>query len=301
MPWQVSFALLAAIWGCSFWWIKLGLAYLSPVEVAFTRLLLGATVLLVLCAATGTRLPRRVATWRHLAVVALLLNSVPFTLFAYGETHVTSVLAGIINAMTPLATLGVVLVAFPEEHPTRARLLGLTTGFLGVLVVLGVWQGLNHGEVLGVLACFGAVCCYGVAFPYTRRHLSGVADGPLAKATGQVVAGTLFLVPVLVVSEMVRQPMHRGPLNVGTIVGMSALGVLGSGLAYVLNFRVVDAAGGSAASAVTYLTPVFAVIVGVSFLGERLNWYEPVGALVVLIGVAFSQGRVRLDWRRARH
>ncbi len=106
------FLLLAAIWGCSFWWIKLGLESFTAVEVAFGRLVLGASALLVATATTGSPLPRRASTWRHLAVLALLLNSLPFTLFAFGETEISSVLAGIINAMTPLASLAVILVGF---------------------------------------------------------------------------------------------------------------------------------------------------------------------------------------------
>lgn len=186
LPWQVSFVLLATTWGCSFWWIKLGLEYFSPVEVAFGRIALGALALLITCVVTKTHLPRRRSTWRHLAVVAILLNSVPFSLFAFGETHVSSIIAGLINAMTPLATLAVLLIAFPEETPTRERVIGLILGFLGVLVVLGVWDGLRNGQLIGTLACVGAVCCYGVAFPYARRHLSNDPEATLAKATGQV-------------------------------------------------------------------------------------------------------------------
>jgi drug/metabolite transporter (DMT)-like permease len=89
-------------------------------------------------------------------------------------------------------------VAFPEERPTRERIAGLAIGFVGVLVVLGVWQGLGGGEIVGVLACLAAVCCYGIAFPYTRRHLAATGDGPIALATGQVLLGAAFLVPVVV-------------------------------------------------------------------------------------------------------
>ena len=222
LPWQVSFVVLATTWGCSFWWIKLGLEFLSPVEVAFTRLSLGALALLVTCAFTKTPLPRQRSTWRHLAVVAILLNSVPFALYSYGETHVSSILAGLINAMTPLATLAVLLIAFPEEKPTRQRILGLVIGFLGVLVVLGVWEGLRTGQLLGTLACIGAVCCYGVGFPYARRHLSSDPEATLAKATGQVILGAAFLIPALVISEIVAAPQHRGHLGLGTVSGIVA-------------------------------------------------------------------------------
>ena len=100
-PWPASFVILGAIWGCSFWWIKLGLRAVSPLDVAFARLAAGAVALLVVAALTRTRLPRRTATWGHLFVLAVFLNSAPFTLFAYGETHISAVLAGIINALTP--------------------------------------------------------------------------------------------------------------------------------------------------------------------------------------------------------
>jgi drug/metabolite transporter (DMT)-like permease len=299
LPWQVSFVLLATTWGCSFWWIKLGLRYLSPIELAFTRISLGAISLLVTCAVTKTHLPRRRTTWRHLAVVAILLNSVPFALFAYGETHVSSILAGLINAMTPLATVAVLLIAYPEEKPTRERIIGLILGFLGVLVVLGVWEGLRTGQLLGTLACVGAICCYGVAFPYARRHLSNDPEATLAKATGQVMLGAAFLIPALIVSEIVAAPQHRGHLGVATVLGMLALGVLSTGFAYILNYQVIDAAGSSTASGVAYLSPIAVVIVGMSFLGEHLYWYEPVGAVIILFGVTVSQGRFTRARRRA--
>jgi drug/metabolite transporter (DMT)-like permease len=292
LPWQVSFVVLATTWGCSFWWIKLGLRYLSPIELAFTRIALGALVLLVTCALTKTHLPRRRTTWRHLAVVAILLNSVPFAFFAYGETHVSSILAGLINAMTPLATVAVLLIAYPEEKPTRERIVGLVLGFLGVLVVLGVWEGLRTGQLLGTLACVGAVCCYGVAFPYARRHLSNDPETTLAKATGQVMLGAAFLIPALLISEIVAAPQHRGHLGLATVLGMLALGFLSTGFAYILNFQVIDAAGSSTASGVAYLSPIAVVIVGMSFLGEHLYWYEPVGAVIILLGVTVSQGHL---------
>jgi drug/metabolite transporter (DMT)-like permease len=287
LPWQVSFLLLGAIWGCSFWWIKLGLEILAPVQVAFVRLAVGAAALLVVSALTGTRLPRSRSTWRHLFVMAMLMNSIPFTLFAIGETHVSSVLAGIINASTPLTTLAVILLAFPEEHPNVDRVLGLLAGFLGILVVVGVWQGLGTGELTGIAACLGAVTCYGIAFPYSRRHIAGLPDSGVSLATGQVLIGAAVLLPFGVAGGM------PGPMSAGPVLGLLGLGALGSGIAFALNYQVIRAAGPSTASTVTYLTPLFAVVVGAIFLGETVTWYEPVGGLVVLFGVAVAQGRIR--------
>ncbi len=293
-PWPWLFFSLGAIWGCSFLFIKLGLEALTPVGVAFVRLAIGSVTLLAIVRLTGTRLPRRRRTWGYLAIVGLLFCSIPFTLFAWGETQVSSILAGIINACTPLATLVVVLAAFPEERPTRQRIVGLAIGFVGVLVVVGVWEGLGGGELLGVLACIAAITCYGLAFPLTRRHLVGTGDGPIAIAAGQVTLAALFLVPVVVVEWVLGSPIVTGPPSAATVLGILALGGLGSGVAYVLNTHIVGVAGGTVASSVTYVTPLVSVAAGALLLGEPLNWHEPVGGAVVLLGVAISQGRVPL-------
>ncbi|MHB1784288.1 MAG: DMT family transporter [Acidimicrobiales bacterium] len=234
-PWPASFVILGAIWGCSFWWIELGLRAVSPVDVAFARLTAGAAALLVVAALTRTRLPCRVATWGHLVVLAVLLNSAPFTLFAYGETHVSAVLAGIVNALAPLATLLAALIIFRQQRPNPKIIAGLVVGFAGVLVVVGVWHGLGRGHLLGIGACLGAVTCYGIAFPYSRRHLTGVADPPVSLATGQVLCGTVQLLPFALVAGHVHQHIPGSSL-----LALAALGVLGSGIAYILNFHVVN-------------------------------------------------------------
>lgn len=294
IPWPWLFFALGAIWGCSFLFIKLGLEALTPVGVAFVRLAIGSVTLLTIVRVTGTRLPRRRKTWGYLALVGLLFCSIPFTLFAWGETQVSSILAGIINACTPLATLVVILAAFPEERPTRQRIVGLLIGFVGVLIVVGVWEGLGGGELLGVLACIGAITCYGLAFPLTRRHLVGTGDGPISIAAGQVTLAALFLLPVVVVEWVLGSPFVTGPPSGAMVLGMLALGGLGSGVAYVLNTHIVAVAGGTVASSVTYVTPLVSVAAGALLLAEPLNWHEPVGGAVVLLGVAISQGRVPL-------
>ena len=297
-PWQLAFALLGGIWGCSFLFIKLGLQSFTPVQVAFGRLAIGAITLVVIAALTRTGLPRRRSTWRHLAVEALLFCSIPFVLFSWAETQVSSILASIVNSMTPLVTMLVVVAAFPEERLSRQRVVGLAVGFLGALVVLGVWNGLGEGALVGVLACLGAIACYAVAFPYTRRHLAGTGDGPIAIAAGQVLLGALFLVPVVLGEAVLGGGTVRLPLAMDTVLGMLALGSLGSGVAYILNTHIVMSAGGTIASSVTYVTPAVAVVAGVLVLSEPLAWHEPVGTVIVLVGVAISQGRLRLPGGR---
>jgi drug/metabolite transporter (DMT)-like permease len=293
LPWQVAFIVLASIWGCSFLFIKLGLEGLNPIQVAFWRVAIGAITLVILLTLNGSRLPRARSTWRHLLVMAVLMNVIPFILFSYGETHVSSILAGIINGATPLTTLAVVLVAFPEEEPTPSRVAGLLIGFVGLLVVTGIWNGLGGGELAGVLACIGAIICYGIAFPYGRRHVASLPDGPVSVATGQMLVATVLLVPLAGLSGGTT-----GPITPSVVGSMLALGALGTGIAYVLNYRVVAAAGATTASTVTYLTPLVAILVGVAFLGETLSWNEPIGGLIVVFGVAVSQGRLAGPVRR---
>lgn len=287
--WLPAFLALAVIWGCSFALIRLSLDALTPVQVAFWRLFLGAVALTIAVAATGRRLPRSARTWGHLAVVGGLLNSVPFTLFAFGQQYVSSVLAGIINAATPLAVLVVILAAFPEEQPTRERVAGLLTGFLGVTVVIGFWRGFSGSQSTGILACLGAIGCYGVAFPYARRYLSTTNDGPVALAAGQVLVATAQMLPVLLLIGVAPRD-DLTPIVVGSI---AALGVLGSGVAYILNFHVIATRGATTASTVTYLTPLVAAVVGVAFLDETISWNEPIGGLIVLAGIAIAQQRLR--------
>jgi drug/metabolite transporter (DMT)-like permease len=285
----VWFVLLGAIWGCSFWWIKLGLRAMSPVDVAFARLAVGAATLLVIAAFTRTPLPHKLRTWGHLFVLSALLNSAPFTLFSFGETHISAVLAGLINAFTPLTTVIVALFILRQEQFSSKIIGGLFIGMVGVVVVIGAWNGFGKNQLLGIGACVVAVICYGFGFAYARRQLSSLPDKPIALAAGQVVCGTLQLLPFSLAFGHVQN--HR-PLS--SLLALGALGLLGTGIAYILNFQVVRHAPATIASSVTYLTPVFAVVVGVAFLGESLNWNEPVGAIFILLGAALAQDRLHL-------
>ncbi len=292
--WSARFLLLAAIWGCSFLFIKIGDEAFAPLQVALGRLIFGAGALLVALAARGDRLPRPGRVWGRLAVAALLLNTLPFSLFAYGETRVTSVLAGIWNATTPLLTLAVALLTLPEERPSRERVVGLAVGFAGVLVVLGAWQGFGGRAVLGNLACFGAACCYGLGLPYMRKHLAGRPESALALSAAQLLCGAAEL--AIVTPVLATAPITLPPAR--AFASVVALGVLGTGLAYVLNYGLIRDAGATVASTVTYAIPLFSTLAGVLVLGEPLTWNQPAGALVVILGVVVSQGRWRAIARR---
>jgi drug/metabolite transporter (DMT)-like permease len=290
--WLPAYLALGLVWGCSFIFIKLGLEFLTPYGVAFVRCALGAITLLIVVKLMKIDLPKEKSTWRKLWIVAMLLNVVPGILFAYAELHVTSVLAGIINATTPLATLIVMLIAFREEKLKAEQVYGLIIGGLGVMVVLGIWQGIGDNQLTGVIALLIAVTCYGISFPYSKRNIIPLGLKPEAAATTQLIMAAITLLPFYLY-DGISQDNYR-PAN---IFAMLALGILGSGFAYIWNFSIIAAAGSSIASSVTYLTPVVAVFVGWLFLGEVIVWHEPVGALLVILGAAVSQGRFK---RRAQ-
>lgn len=292
IPWQVRLLLLAAIWGSSFMFIKVGDEALAPLQVTLGRMLCGTVALFLILATRRERLPREPHVWGHLAVAAFLLNVLPFSLLAYGETQTTSVLAGILNATSALFTLLVAMAALPEERLTANRACGLVLSFLGVLIVFGVWHGLGGHAWRGNIAILGAAVSYGFGFPYARKHLAGRPESTVALATGQLLCGTVAL--ALVIPFVTRTPASL-PLHV--VASVVTLGALGTGVAYILNYRLIRDAGATLAATVVYLIPLFSTVEGAIVLGEPLTWYEPVGAAVVILGIAAAQGRLRVAAR----
>ncbi|HEU5108410.1 MAG TPA: DMT family transporter [Micromonosporaceae bacterium] len=294
--WVPGFLALALIWGSSFLFIGVAVRDLHPLYVSLGRVASGAVTILVVLLVVRGRLPRAPRTWGHLAVIGVVGVALPFTLFSYGEQRVSSILAGIWNATTPLVVLPMAALAFGIERMTARRVTGLLVGFAGVLTVLGVWRGVGGTELTGQLMCFGAAVCYGIAIPYQRRFLTGASDSPVGVPAGQLIVATVVL--AIVAPVVGGAPPSPAAVPLPALASVLALGVLGTGLAFLLNFRVIRVAGASASASVTYLLPVVATVLGVLVLDEHLSWYQPVGALVVLGGVAISQGVIRWPVRR---
>jgi drug/metabolite transporter (DMT)-like permease len=288
--WLGLYIALGIVWGCSFIFIKLGLEFLTPFGVAFGRCALGAMALLIYLKIKGLTLVRNRKMIGHLWVVSLLLNVIPGIFFAWAETEVTSILAGIINAVTPLMTLIAIMVVSRNEKPTRSQVVGLILGFLGVLTVLGAWKGLGDNPLWAILILLAAVTCYGFSFPYSRRFILPAQLKPEVMAATQVTLGAITLFPLFLFDGIAKDEYRVGP-----VLAMVALGVFGSGFAYIWNFTIMRDAGSAIASSVTYVTPLVAVLVGFIFLSETLHWYEPAGAAIVLLGAAIAQGRIPLS------
>jgi drug/metabolite transporter (DMT)-like permease len=285
--WLPAYLALGLVWGCSFIFIELGLVFLSPFGVTFVRCALGAITLLIFAKARKVGLPKGKSIWKKLWVVAMLLNVVPGVLFAFAQQYITSALAGIINATTPLMTLIFMLLIFREEKIKREQVYGLLIGALGVMTVVGVWKELGGNQLIGVIALLIAVSCYGASYPYSTRNVIPLGLKPEALATGQLLMATMTLLPLFIFDGF-----SSNNYETKSIIAMLCLGIFGSGFAYIWNFSVTAAAGSAIGSTVTYITPVVAVIVGWLYLNEEIAWHEPVGALVVIIGALLSQGRL---------
>ncbi|MCX4986995.1 DMT family transporter [Streptomyces sp. NBC_00572] len=286
LDWRVRFGVLALIWGFSFVFIKVGTEGFAPLQVSFGRLLFGTAVLAVALVVKRDRLPRGARVWGHLTVAAFLLNALPFSLFAYAELTIPSTLAGICNATTPLWGMLLSLVALSEDRPTRVRAAGLGIGFMGVLTVLGAWQGFSGVDVTGTALALLASFSYAVGWIYVRRTLSGTGVSNLSLAGSQVGVATLQLAIVTPLFTSLPESVEVLPL-----LAVIALGALGTGYAMLLQYGVVAEVGPTTASMVTYFIPVIATAAGVALLNEQLTWNTPVGAIVVLAGAALTQTR----------
>ena len=295
--WLPSYLALAAIWGTSFLFIKVAVRELHPLWLSFGRVAAGTLTLLVVLAVLRDRLPRDRVVWAHLTVVATLGVTLPFTLFGFGEQRVSSALAGIWNAATPLVALPLAVLVFRTERMTWRRAAGITIGFAGVLVVLGVWRGVGGAQLTGQLMCFGAAMCYAVAIPYQKRFIAGRVGSGVSLAAAQLIVALAQL--AVAAPLLAGSPPNPAGLSAEVLLCVLALGALGTGVAFVLNFRVIRIAGASTSASVTYLMPVVATLVGVLVLDEHLSWNQPAGALVVLAGVAVSQGVLRIRRRPA--
>lgn len=271
---------LSAIWGWSFLFIKVAGEDLTPTAVAGGRTLLGAIVLLAFLRVRGTPMPCDAETVRNFLVVGLVGSAVPFALLAWGEQHIDSGLTAVLNASTPLFTAGLAVPLLGERARPRV-VAGLVVGLVGVGVVAGVGGDSFRGsDALAALAPVVAGGCYGFTFCWAARHLMGVE--PVVAAAGQVTAGAVLMAPVALTTSAV----HGVVPGLDALGALVLLGVLGTGVAYVLSFRLVADMGPTVASLCTYIIPLVALAVGAVLLGEAVTVRTVVGGAIIVASVA---------------
>jgi drug/metabolite transporter (DMT)-like permease len=277
-------AALALLWGSNFLWIAIALRGTTPTQITLVRLALGALVVLIVTRARHLKLPTQPILWLHLTIAALFANVIPYTLFAIAEQHITSSVAGVLNATTPIWTIFFGLITPTDRRISPLKLTGLLTGFLGTILIFSPWQSASQITSWGGLAALTAAASYGISYVYMTRHLTNRGHQPLTLSTAQLITATTQLALIAPFTG----GLHPPHLTWDVLLALTILGTLGTGTAYVLNYRLI-ADEGTTASIVNYLLPVVAVILGTAILNEPLTIPITAGTLIVLIGVALTR------------
>ena len=283
----ILFLALGFFWGSSYLFIKIGIETLPPFSLIAGRLLIGALLLGAVLLMAREPLPREPRVYGHLVVMAVVNIAVPFTLITWGEQHIDSALASILNATVPLFTIILAALAFHDEAVTVSRLAGLAIGFLGVVILVGrgLSGTLGEGSVLGELAMIGSSIAYAIGNVYARRNTRGLR--PMIPAFFQVF---FALCMTATLALLLEEPWSLAPAP-EAVFSVVWLGLLGSGLAYLVFFRLLRDWGSTRTSMVAYLLPVVGIALGVAVLGETINVRVIAGTILVIGGVALVNSR----------
>lgn len=277
-----AFLILALAWGTSYMFIKIAVQTVQPVALVAVRLLIGSLGLLVVLRLRQVRLPREITIWRHLVVIALINVALPFVLIVWaesGEQGLDSSVASIVNSTVPLFSIVIAGFILQMERVTPAAIFGLLVGFAGVVLLMSRDAQANSTSLLPYLAVLGAALCYASGSVYARRYLKGIA--PVALALGQLSLAALFAVIVSLLTE----PWSANSFPPATILSLLWLGLVGSMLAYILYFFVLQHWGATRTTLVTYLIPAVGLVAGVLILNEPVDWRLIAGGALILSGV----------------
>jgi len=287
--------ILGLIWGASFLFIKVCVTSIPLFTFVSGRMLMGTCVLYVLLRLQGDRMPPLGAAWTPFLVIGFFNALVPYGLIAWGEQHISSGLAAILNATTPIFTVLIAHYFISDERLTVGRIFGIVLGFVGIVVVM--WPALQGGVVFdlwGQLAVVGGSLSYAIAIVYARNHLRGVT--PIKTSIGMLGSGFVLTLPLVLLLE---NPLAiRPPLEAWA--SWTMLGVFGTALAYLFYYWLVGNAGATYASVVTFLLPPMGVFWGALLLGERIEWLQGFGSVVIIFSIMLINGYLIRPWRYLR-
>lgn len=278
--------LLSVLWGGSFVLVGVAVKELPPLTVVLARVGLAAIALLPFFWYYGHKLPKSYGEWVPFIGMGLTNNIFPFSLIFFGQTYVTSGLASIINAMTPLFTV-IVMASFAEEKLTVVRVVGVLLGIVGVCIIQGFEVNVDKGQTIGILLCLAAALSYGLSALWARRKLVGVP--PLKSATCQLISSSLIMI---IVVSLIDQPWTLGMPSLDIWLALIGVGLFGTAIAYIVFYQIIKNAGASNVMLVTLLVPVTALLLGGFFLDEPFHSKEIMGAVVIGLGLLFIDGRI---------
>ena len=280
---------LATVWGGSFLFNAILVAELPVITIVAIRVTVAALALWGFARVTGRKIPTSPQVWGALLILGVLNNAIPFSLIVQGQTQITSGLASILNATTPLFTILVAGFFLTDERFSVLRVLGVVVGFSGVILMVGpeALGGLG-ADFWAQLCALGAALSYGFASVFGRRFRELKVD-PVMVATGQVTMSSLVLWPIAL---WIDGPQDILGLSFNAAASMFGLAVLCTSFAYILYFCILERAGATNISLVTFLVPISAIILGVLVLGESIFIKEIIGMTLIGLGLAIIDGRL---------
>jgi len=288
--------LLALLWGPSFLFIKIAVAEIAPVTLAALRIGIAAVLLNVFLAFSGGGWTRSFKLWKHLIIVGFLAQGLPFILINWGEQYIDSALASILNGLTPVFTIVLANFTMKDDKMTLEKVIGTGLGFVGLLIlILPNITGQIQATTLGIVAVSIAAFCYGAAMVYARINLKGVP--PINATASQLLATSLYLVPL---SFILEGPLLIETLSWSAIGSVLALASFGTAIAFALFYQILDRTRPSYVSFVTYIVPVFAVILGITLLNESISNAAIIGAVFIMIGAMIINNAIKLKWLKFR-
>ena len=286
--------ILSVIWGGSFFFVGVAVKDMTPLTIVLCRVGFASMILLAVVRLTGKKIPMSPGMWGAFFVLGALNNLIPFSLIVWGQTHIDSSLAAILNATTPIFSVVLAHLLTHEERLTANRMAGVLVGWIGVAVLIGIESLGGFGiEVLGQLAVVGASISYACAAIYGRRFKS---MDPVVVSAGMLCGSTVMMLPVALIIE---QPWHLSPgaASWAALLGLSAVS---TSLAYIIYFRVLAVAGATNILLVTFLIPASAIFLGVMLLGERPGWNAFAGMALIFMGLIAIDGRLIKGFRRQK-
>jgi drug/metabolite transporter (DMT)-like permease len=278
--------LLSVLWGGSFFFVGIALRELPPVTIVLIRVALAAVLIYPVFRARGGTLPRTLRQWLPFTIMGLFNNIIPFSLIFTGQTFISSGLASVLNATTPLFTV-LILAAFGDETLIARRIVGVLIGLLGVYVLRDPDHVQSTSQIIGMLCCLGAAVSYGFAGLWGRRQFQAVP--PMTTTTCQLISSAIIMA---LIAAVVDQPWHLAMPGLTTWAALLGLAALSTALGYIVFFTILKRAGASNVMLVTLLMPVPAILLGVLVLGEPLALRDIAGALVIAASLLVIDGRV---------
>ena len=274
------FLTVSVLFGGNYMWAHYALQSFSALEVAWGRTVLAAATLAIVLLITKDRYPRGKEIWIKLNIAALLFNTISFVGMSTAVSRITTVQVSIWNALVPLVTLGFVLLFIPEENPTWRRVTGLSMGFLGALFIAHPWSGLGDFDALGTGAIMIGTTSYAAGLVYARRNFANVTNTPTSIAAGQMLCASIHFTLILPWLET-----FTTDASTISLISMLILGVVGTGITYIMIQTLIKQSGAGVASDTTYVILFVAIMLGIVVLGEAINIWQIIGSALILIGL----------------